>query len=490
MKTKLWRGGVLAVFCGIAIAAVSIPATPLGIRVAQAQTIEDFQAALEPYGEWRQHPRWGDIWVPFDRPRGWRPYTVGHWVYTDEWGWFWVSDDDEEDWGWIPYHYGRWMFERGIGWFWLPGEDWAPAWVDWRYSDDAVGWAPLPPEDVIYEFDEEPGYWVFVSPRYMLAPRWRTYMIPIERRAVVFRATRLVNRTVPLQGRRVAVNPGIAPAHIAAVTRTSVPTFRVSPRVFAATAGVAGAVAVTAAQVRAGRQPGGPGRPRTVSVQQTPTVIQPSNNAAPRALGQGERGHFGPRAPRAAQGTTIQQQPQTQQQQPQIRQQQPQTQQQSPQQPQQPVQPQQRQIQQAPAQSQPTQQQPAQSQPAPRREFREQRPEVRPSGEQPVIVRPGEPAKPQRPMIDQTPPRQQTPARQERVQQPGIVRPQPESRPVQQPQQPQQQAPQQPRVQQPQQPQQPRPVQQQAPAKPAQPAAQPAKPAAKPDEKKKPEEKK
>lgn len=479
MTIKFWRGGVLAVFCGIALATISIPATPFGIRTAQAQTVEDFQAALEPYGEWRPHPRWGDIWVPFERQRGWRPYTVGHWVYTDEWGWFWVSDDDEEDWGWIAFHYGRWMFERGVGWFWIPGEDWAPAWVDWRYSDDAVGWAPLPPEDAMAEFDEEPGYWVFVSPRYMLAPRWRTYMIPAERRAAVFRATRLVNRTVPLQGRRIAVNPGIAPAHIAAVTRSSVPTFRVSPRVFAATAGVAGAVAVTAAQVRGGRQQqGGPGRPRVnaVSVQQTTTVVQPSNNAAPRALGQGERGHFGPRAPRAAQGTTIQQQPQTLQQ--------PQTQQQPAQS--QPVQPQQRQIQQAPAQSQP----------APRRELREQRPEVRPSGEQPAIVRPGEPAKPQRPMIDQTPPRQQAPNRQERVQQPGIVRPQTESRPVQQPQQPQQprvqqpQQPQQPRPVQQQAPQQPKPVQQQAPAKPAQPAAQPAKPAAKPDEKKKPEDKK
>ena len=29
---------------------------------------------------------------------------------------------------------------------WVPGDQWAPAWVAWRYSDDYVGWAPLPPE--------------------------------------------------------------------------------------------------------------------------------------------------------------------------------------------------------------------------------------------------------------------------------------------------------------------------------------------------------
>lgn len=57
------------------------------------------------------------------------------------------------------------MLDRHLGWIWVRGEEWAPAWVDWRRGSDYVGWAPLPPDEVIYEYDEDPTYWVFVSPR-------------------------------------------------------------------------------------------------------------------------------------------------------------------------------------------------------------------------------------------------------------------------------------------------------------------------------------
>ncbi len=50
--------------------------------------------------------------MPDGVPRDWRPYEYGHWVYTDDWGWYWVSDDDEDDWGWVVYHYGRWVHDR------------------------------------------------------------------------------------------------------------------------------------------------------------------------------------------------------------------------------------------------------------------------------------------------------------------------------------------------------------------------------------------
>src|SRR5499433_2663909 len=67
------------------------------------------QIALEQYGSWRPHPRFGEVWVPIGVPSDWRPYEYGHWVYTDEWGWYWVSDDVEADWGWVVFHYGRWV---------------------------------------------------------------------------------------------------------------------------------------------------------------------------------------------------------------------------------------------------------------------------------------------------------------------------------------------------------------------------------------------
>jgi hypothetical protein len=71
----------------------------------------DFRVALQPYGHWQQHSRWGEVWVPADRPRDWRPYTVGHWGYTDDWGWYWISDQEEDAWGWVVYHYGHWVLD-------------------------------------------------------------------------------------------------------------------------------------------------------------------------------------------------------------------------------------------------------------------------------------------------------------------------------------------------------------------------------------------
>jgi hypothetical protein len=101
-----------------------------------------FYDNLSPYGEWFQQPQYGWCWTPYDTPADWRPYRDGHWEYTD-YGWSWVSD---ESWGWAPYHYGRWFFDDSYGWAWVPGTEWAPAWVAWRYADDYVGWAPLPPD--------------------------------------------------------------------------------------------------------------------------------------------------------------------------------------------------------------------------------------------------------------------------------------------------------------------------------------------------------
>jgi hypothetical protein len=102
-----------------------------------------FYSRLEPHGEWRQTSNYGYVWQPREaHSLNWRPYTNGRWVYTDA-GWTWIS---EEPFGWATYHYGRWTRLRGIGWVWIPGDEWAPAWVSWRTSNDYVGWAPLPPE--------------------------------------------------------------------------------------------------------------------------------------------------------------------------------------------------------------------------------------------------------------------------------------------------------------------------------------------------------
>ena len=88
-----------------AVGTVFLPAA------AQAQDAIDFRVALEGYGQWVQHPRWGEVWIPEQVPPDWQPYRLGHWVYTEEWGWYW---DSEEDFGWITYHYGRNYFDAFI----------------------------------------------------------------------------------------------------------------------------------------------------------------------------------------------------------------------------------------------------------------------------------------------------------------------------------------------------------------------------------------
>lgn len=123
---------------------------PRGDSVARSTRSEDgpdynmFYTKLDRYGDWRETADYGYVWQPreAERSRNWHPYTEGRWVYTDV-GWTWVSD---EPFGWATYHYGRWARLRGVGWVWVPGDEWAPAWVSWRKSNDYVGWAPLPPE--------------------------------------------------------------------------------------------------------------------------------------------------------------------------------------------------------------------------------------------------------------------------------------------------------------------------------------------------------
>ncbi|HEU4384438.1 MAG TPA: DUF6600 domain-containing protein [Anaeromyxobacteraceae bacterium] len=122
-------------------------------------TFETFQQALAPYGQWINVSPYGMVWRP-SVPAGWRPYYYGHWAWTNE-GWLWISD---EPWGWGPYHYGRWLFDASWGWLWVPGYQWAPAWVSWRYSAEAVGWAPLAPGVSIYfsGFPAVYAAWTFV----------------------------------------------------------------------------------------------------------------------------------------------------------------------------------------------------------------------------------------------------------------------------------------------------------------------------------------
>ena len=105
-------------------------------------TFQTFYDQLGSEGSWIQTDTYGYVWQPQVNDPSWRPYTNGHWVYSNQ-GWTWDSD---EPWAWATYHYGRWINLDGTGWCWVPGYTWAPAWVSWREGDDYAGWAPLPPD--------------------------------------------------------------------------------------------------------------------------------------------------------------------------------------------------------------------------------------------------------------------------------------------------------------------------------------------------------
>jgi hypothetical protein len=191
---------IRSILLGALLALLVLPAAP-----ARAQDndvdVSYFYEELEQYGRWIDHPRWGDVWSP-DVDRDWRPYTVGYWNYTEDNGWFWVS---EEPFGWAVFHYGRWVPDPDDGWLWIPGTEWAPAWVAWRSDDNDdgyVGWAPLPPDsrwgpdgDLLYDerYYDEPLYasaWVFVRPTYLTLPGLYRFVAPRPQNYIYLRRTR------------------------------------------------------------------------------------------------------------------------------------------------------------------------------------------------------------------------------------------------------------------------------------------------------------
>ncbi len=187
--------------------------------------VESFYDELAPYGQWAQHPGYGDVWTPNVNP-DFQPYaTGGHWVMT-EFGNTWVSD---YAWGWAPFHYGRWIFDQAYGgWLWIPGTDWAPAWVSWRSGGDYYGWAPLGP-GVNMNINIPAPYWTFVPQVYFNSPRWYSYSVPRTRVVDIYQNTTIINNYYRSDNRRYNYNYGPQRGDIERVTRRSVPVYRIDP---------------------------------------------------------------------------------------------------------------------------------------------------------------------------------------------------------------------------------------------------------------------
>jgi hypothetical protein len=132
--------------------------------------------------------------VPNDRPGGWRPYTCGHWVASDQ-GWVWVSEDQDAQFGEVCYHYGRWYEDPSVGWCWVPGSVWGPSWCAWREGGGYCAWAPLPPQcvdgsvvnvTVVNQYVPADRYYV-VEEQYISEPR-------LDRR-ITYNNVTIINRT-------------------------------------------------------------------------------------------------------------------------------------------------------------------------------------------------------------------------------------------------------------------------------------------------------
>lgn len=173
-----------------------LAASPPRANAASEVSVDLFYNALQPQGDWMEVSDYGYVWHPNGVSEDWRPYTDGHWVFTDA-GWTFVSD---EPWGWATYHYGRWVQLADVGWSWVPDTEWAPAWVSWRRSDKYVGWAPLPPEarfrrDVGFEkwvdgyYDIGPESYTFVETRRLGSPHLRTVIVQPTQNITIIRET-------------------------------------------------------------------------------------------------------------------------------------------------------------------------------------------------------------------------------------------------------------------------------------------------------------
>lgn len=230
MKTVAKKITVLALSFALLVGA------PLASRRYEAQaqlseivgvTLSLFSQMLNPYGSWFELDNYGPVWRPSNISYGWQPYQNGRWYYTD-YGMTWQSYDP---WGDATYRYGSWVNDDDYGWVWVPGYTWAPAWVTWQYSNDYVGWAPLPPN---YQFDYSGGYnyynqpiglnydnYVFVPANQITSPYIQRVRLPLQRNYDIIRYARPVTTYQVVNG--YVVNPGPNITVVERIRRNRVP---------------------------------------------------------------------------------------------------------------------------------------------------------------------------------------------------------------------------------------------------------------------------
>lgn len=209
----------------LSVSLVLISSDRAAASVSVGINVNLFHDSLAPYGDWIQTARFGAVWTPRHVDHDWRPYTVGHWVYTD-YDWTWASD---EQWGWATDHYGRWTFDPAYGWIWVPGDEWAPAWVAWRSGGGYIGWAPLPPAvdafQVGFGYRIDPFAYSFVETRHFCEPRVRSHFVPVARNVTFVNVTQNITNYTVVNNR--IINHGLDVERVERVSGHAVPRVQV-----------------------------------------------------------------------------------------------------------------------------------------------------------------------------------------------------------------------------------------------------------------------
>ena len=186
----------LLAICFIAIVLMAVKPAKTFAQFSASISFQTFYDDLQPYGTWVEDPDYGDVWIP-DADEGFKPYaTRGHWVVT-RYGNTWVSD---YPWGWAAFHYGRWRYDDYYGWEWIPGDEWGPAWVNWRSGGGYYAWAPLAPGisiDISFGsgYRVPNDYWVCAPQAYICDPHIYNYYVPRTRVVNVINQTTIINNT-------------------------------------------------------------------------------------------------------------------------------------------------------------------------------------------------------------------------------------------------------------------------------------------------------
>jgi uncharacterized protein DUF6600 len=184
MKIRFNSPIIAAVSISLSLGAFSALADLEVSSAVQIHTKAEFHAPLAGHGTWVEVSSHGQCWRPANVAVSWRPYSFGHWVWTD-FGWYWISD---EPWAWACYHYGWWVYDPVYGWVWVPGIEWAPAWVSWRVGGGYIGWAPLPPPGIVLA----PPLFAFVE--------IHRFHDPIKPSILVVNNTTIINKTAAITG--------------------------------------------------------------------------------------------------------------------------------------------------------------------------------------------------------------------------------------------------------------------------------------------------